>query len=172
MPDTTTQSTTETTTEVVAPAPEKPAAPEPAATAEKPSPTVSKAEHDAAMAKMRLENKELAEKAKRADALEAEKLTAQELAEKRAADAEARAEAAEAKAKQAELKAMRANIGTAKGLPPEFAALLQGDDEAALTLHADKLIAALPKQAAPGARPGEPPAEDTDPVLKGLFGKE
>ena len=115
--------------------------------------TVSKSEHDAAMAKMRLELKEAKDRAKRADELEAEKLTATEKAEKAAQDAKAEAEAARAELAQAKLDAMRTRIGAEVGLPADIAELLKGDDEDALRAHATRLLAAIPKTDAPGARP-------------------
>lgn len=63
----------------------------------------------------------------------------------------------EAELKAERAKALRASVALAKGLTPDLAARLQGEDEAALAADADKLLA-LVQAAAKGAQgPGVPP---------------
>jgi hypothetical protein len=59
-------------------------------------------------------------------------------------DAERQAAAlkeAETRAERAEKDAMRASVALSKGLPPEVAAALTGDDQASLEANADALLA-------------------------------
>jgi len=147
------------------PAPVVPATPEKAEPAEK---LYTKAERDAAIAvavKDRLGDtdlKALRDRAKRADELEAERLSDVEKAEKAAADEKARADKAEADLAAERLSALRMRIGTEKGLHVELAARLVGDDEATIMLDADKLLAVLPKTGASpgGANPANATATD------------
>lgn len=107
--------------------------------------------------------KELAE-LKAAQMTESEKLAAERDA------ARAEAEAAKAEAAAVKLDALRTSIATEKGLPADLAARLIGGDEDAIRADADKLISALPKPEAPGARP---PATESaeDALLRAFLGK-
>lgn len=129
------------------PAPEEPAAPEDKAPAE--SKSIPKAEHDAAMARLRIELKEAKAKAAKADEYEAAQMTALEKAEKAAADAEARATAAEERASKAALDALKASIGAEFSLPTSLRSRLSGSTEEELRADAEALAAEL--------RPAEPP---------------
>lgn len=107
------------------------------------------------------------------DKTEVQKLTTKEAeARQAAADADARA-------KKAELEVVRLRVAATKGLTPEQAARLTGDDEAAMAKDADDLIAAFkpskPSTPTPGSKkptptlqPGTPDPEDepeeTDPA--------
>jgi DNA polymerase sigma len=114
--------------------------------------------------------KDLEAKAARADELEAEKLSATERAEKAAADALARAEAAEKALEAANLAALRSSIGTKHGLTPLQASRLVGATEEEIEADAVAFAADLPKQDAPGARPGGETAVEEDPIRRAFLG--
>ena len=146
------------TTEVTAPvvtepvAPVVPAEPEKVAPAEK---TYTQAEWNAAQATTRLELKAGKEASAKLATIEAANLTAQELAEKRATDAEARAQAAEDKATAAELSAHKAAIGAELGIPASLRSRLSGTTEEEIRADAVAVAADL-KLAAPKVPVGGP----------------
>jgi hypothetical protein len=120
--------------------------------------TYTQAEHDADMAKQRIDAKAGKAAIARVAELEA---AAQKLADAEKSEAELlKAEIAKRDAAIAErdaaiakrdLDALRARIGTEKGLSAELASRLVGDDEDSIGLDADKLLAAIPKSVtAPG----------------------
>jgi len=82
-----------------------------------------------------------------AEAKLAEEKRWQELAQQR--DAELKRERAER---------MRSSVALSKGLTPDLAARLQGDDEAALAADADKLLVQVQAAAKRAEGPGVPPA--------------
>jgi DNA repair ATPase RecN len=111
----------------------------------------------------------------RIDAIESEKLTEAEKAEKRLAELEARLSAAEKARIDADLKALRARIGAEKKLPAALIDRLVGDDEESISADADALLEALP---APEATPQWPDlgqggggSAPTDPLLKEVMSK-
>lgn len=106
--------------------------------------------------------KELNQRAKDAEAqLVQLQETQRQAAEAKLADEkkwEQLAQQREVELKRERAERLRASVALAKGLPPDLAARLQGDDEAALNADADKLLA-LVQAAAKGAQgPGVPPS--------------
>jgi hypothetical protein len=65
--------------------------------------------------------------------------------DKRIADLEASLKSEQDGRTAAERAALRTKVAAAKGLPSALAELLVGDDEAAITAHADKLLEIVPK---------------------------
>lgn len=158
-------------TEVLAPevAPAAPAAPEPAAPAETPA-TISKTEHDAAMAKQRIEMKELQAAAKELAELKKAQMTAEDALKADLEAARAEAQAARADAEALKLSALRTSIGAELGLPAKIAALIPGIDEDSIRAAAADVLSALPTpppQDAPGARPGgDAPLTEAEMIRK------
>ena len=146
--------------------------------------TYSEAEHNAAVQaaiQARFKNipskEELAAlkaKAAKADELEAAQMSEVEKAIARAEAAEKRIADAEAAAKAAQLSSVRLQAATARGLDPDVAPYLAGDDEEAIAKAADIISRAKPNTPAVAGSnpPGEAPdPKDSDPFLKGFWGR-
>lgn len=156
------------------PAPTDPAVPPapPADPADEPLGDAGKKALEAERAK----NKDLTKQAREGAAAIA-RLKEIEDAEKTELDREREAKATlEQQNRELQRELLQSRVGRAKGLPEAFIAVLQGDDEDAMSAHADQLLAAMPQPPAdPPADPaptppGAPaaPAGGTKPPAQGL----